>query len=200
MVVIGLTGGILSGKSTVSGMLQERGAVVIDADKVGHEVYLPHTDGWRGVVAAFGREILKENDEVDRKRLGEIVFGDPKALERLNYIMHPRMHDIMKGRLEELRRQGVEGVVLEAAILIEAGWTDLVDQVWVTLTPEERVMDRLKERGGLSEEEARSRIRSQMPIWEKARLADVVINTDCPIEETKAAVNRLWEGIQHSVI
>ena len=200
MVVIGLTGGILSGKSTVSGMLQERGAVVIDADKVGHEVYLPHTDGWREVVATFGREILKENDEVDRKRLGEIVFGDPKALERLNYIMHPRMHDIMKGRLEELRRQGVEGVVLEAAILIEAGWTDLVDQVWVTLAPEERVMDRLKERGGLSEEEARSRIRSQMPIWEKARLADVVINTDCPIEEAEAAVNRLWERIQHSVI
>ena len=199
MVVIGLTGGILSGKSTVSKILAERGAVVIDADKVGHEVYKPGTEGWREVVAAFGKDILSPNDEIDRKRLAGVVFGDPAALERLNRIMHPRMRDIMEERLEKLRGEGVGVVVLEAAVLIEAGWTDLVDEVWVTAAPEERVIGRLQNRSGLDEEQARSRIRAQLSVEERARHADAVINTDCTIEETKAEVDRLWEKLQHKV-
>jgi len=120
MVVIGLTGGILSGKSTISQMLAERGAVIIDADKVGHEAYKPNTKTWQELIAAFGQGILKENDEIDRKKLGEIVFNDPQALARLNGIVHPRMHSMMKEKLERLSGEGVGVVVLEAAVLIEA--------------------------------------------------------------------------------
>ena len=105
MKVIGLTGGIGSGKSTVSQFLKELGAVIIDADKVGHEAFKPDTELWREVVAAFGRQILKPSGDIDRKRLGEAVFGNPELLSRLNQVMHPRMYNMVKAQLEEYRRQ-----------------------------------------------------------------------------------------------
>ena len=106
MKVIGLTGGIGSGKSTVSNILAELGAVVLDADRVGHEAYQPGTETWKEVVAAFGQEVVASDGSIDRKKLGAIVFGDPAALERLNGIMHPRMYDMMAVRIEEYCRQG----------------------------------------------------------------------------------------------
>ena len=196
MIVIGLTGGILSGKSTISQMLAKRGAVILDADKVGHEAYLPYTEVWRDVVDAFGRGILKEGDEIDRKRLGEVVFNDSQALDRLNGIMHPRMHDMMRGDIERLRGQGVQVVVLEAAVLIEADWTDLVDEVWVALAPEETAIQRLRNRSGLSEEQARARIRSQLSPEERAMHADVIIDTDCDLTEVETRVGELWQRLQ----
>ena len=196
MIVIGLTGGILSGKSTISKMLNERGAVVIDADKVGHEAYTPHTRVWQEVTDAFGKEILTENEEIDRKKLGEIVFKDPQALARLNGIMHPRMHDMLGERVQKLRGEGADVVVLEAAILIEAKWTDLVDEVWVVKAPEETVIQRLQNRSGLSEEQARARIRSQLSNEERAKHADVIIDTDCTLAEVEGKVGGLWEKIQ----
>ncbi|MDP2953025.1 MAG: dephospho-CoA kinase, partial [Chloroflexota bacterium] len=120
MLVIGLTGGIGSGKSTVSGVMADLGATVIDADKVGHQALKPKTPAWHDIVAAFGRGVLKENEEVDRAKLGQIVFSDPKALKRLNAIMHPRMSEMMRERLAALKAEGVGVVVLEAALLIEA--------------------------------------------------------------------------------
>lgn len=197
MVVIGLTGGILTGKSTVSGMLAERGAVVIDADKIGHEAYTPHTKTWQELVDAFGDGILKQNGEIDRKKLGEIVFDDPRALARLNKIVHPRMHEMMREEIERLRGEGVTVVVLEAAVLIEANWTDLVDEVWVTVAPEEVVVKRLQNRGGLSEEQARARIRSQLPVEERAKYANVIIDTDCQLSEVRAVVEELWGRLQN---
>ncbi len=196
MIVIGLTGGILSGKTTVSQTLAQRGAVIIDADKIGHEAYKPDTKTWQQVVAAFGRDILEENGEIDRKKLGEIVFNDPQALSRLNQIVHPVMHSMMKQEIERLRREGAQVVVLEAAVLIEANWTDLVNEVWVTVAPEETVVKRLKNRGGLSEEEARARIRSQISSEERAKHADVIIDTDCELAEVEAKVEELWQGLQ----
>jgi len=129
MKVIGLTGGIGSGKSTVSQFLAELGAVILDADRVGHEAFKPDTDVWREVVAAFGRQILTTNGDVDREKLGETVFANPESLLRLNQIMHPRIYEMVKARLEEYRRQGVSVVVLEAPLLIEAGWSSVVDEV-----------------------------------------------------------------------
>ena len=111
--VIGLTGGIGSGKSTVSQCLAELGAVIIDADKVGHEAFKPNTEAWREVVAAFGRQLITSSGEIDRKKLGEIVFSQPESLSRLNQIMHPRMYDMMKAQIEEYRRQGVDVVGLD---------------------------------------------------------------------------------------
>jgi len=195
MVVVGLTGGIATGKTVVSKRLAELGAVILDADKVGHEAYRPHTEVWEEVVKAFGRDIVTEDDEIDRRKLGGIVFSDPAKLQLLNSIMHPRMYKMMEEKIEELRRQGTEVVVLEAAILIEANWTPLTDQVWVTVAPEEVVIQRLKDRNGWTEEQARARINSQMPSSERIAHGHVVIDTNCTLDEVKAKVDAEWEKL-----
>ena len=194
--VIGLTGGIGSGKSTVSQCLAELGAVILDADKVGHEAFKPNTEAWREVVATFGKDILTSTGEIDRKKLGEIVFNQPESLSRLNQIMHPRMHDMMKAQIEEYRQQGVDVVVLEAAVLIEADWTSLVDEVWVTVAPEAMVLGRLKKQRGLDEAQTLARIRSQLSSEERGKHADVVINNDGELDEMKAKVKELWARLQ----
>lgn len=193
--VIGLTGSIGSGKSTVSQCLAGLGAVIIDADKVGHEAFKPNTEAWREVVAAFGKQIITPSGEVDRKKLGEIVFNHPESLSRLNQIMHPRMYDMMKAQIEEYRRQGVAVVVLEAAILIEANWTSLVDEVWVTVAHEAAVLKRLKQQRGLAEEQTLARIHSQLSVEERVKHADVIINNDGDLDEVKAKVKKLWERL-----
>ncbi|MDI6815439.1 MAG: dephospho-CoA kinase [Dehalococcoidales bacterium] len=195
MKVIGLTGGIGSGKSTVSRFLAELGAVILDADRIGHEAFKPDTEIWREVVATFGRQILTPNGDIDRKKLSEIVFGNPKAQAHLNQIMHPRMYEIVKAQLGEFRQQGVDVVVLEAPLLIEAGWTSLVDKVWVTVASEATVLSRLQEQKGLSKRQALARIRSQMPSAERVKYGDVVINSDCRLDELKARVEELWLGL-----
>ena len=196
MRVIGLTGGIGTGKSTVSQFLAELGAVVLDADKVGHEAFKPDTEAWHEVVATFGRQVLTPSGEIDRKKLGGIVFGDPECLSRLNHIMHPKMRDMMKVQIEGYRQQGKEVVVLEAAVLLEAGWITLVDELWVTVAPEPTVVRRLTERSGLSEQETLARIRSQLSSTERVKHADVVIDTDCTLNELRAKVGELWQGLQ----
>src|SRR5687767_13304460 len=117
-------------------MLAELGAVILNADIVGHEAYLPHQNVWQDVVDAFGRDILNERDEVERPKLGAIVFKDPAALKTLNGIVHPWMYRRMEHLLEELRTKRTPVVVLEAALLFEAGWTPLVDEIWVTSVSE----------------------------------------------------------------
>ena len=198
MKVIGLTGGIGSGKSTVSGFLKGLGAVVIDADRVGHEVFKPDTEAWREVVAAFGKEILAPDGDIDRRKLGKIVFDNYEALARLNQIMHPRIYALVKALIEEYRRQGIGVVVLEAPVLLEAGrpsLVDEVDEVWVTVAPESTVLKRLKKKVGLSEPESLARIRSQLPPEEKIKQADVIIDTDCSLDELKSRVKKLWQKL-----
>jgi dephospho-CoA kinase len=195
MIVIGLTGGICSGKSTVSGFLAELGAVTISADEIGHEAFQPYTTMWQEVVQSFGRDILKEGDEIDRQKLGQIVFNDADALARLNRIMHPAMHSVAKERIERLKQQGIKVAVLEAPLLVEANWLDLVDQVWVTTASEPTVLSRCRKRSGLSEAQARARISSQLAPEERLKYADVVINTDVSLEEVRARVKELWGRI-----
>ncbi len=196
MKVIGLTGGIGSGKSTVSQLLSELGANVLDADKVGHQCYQPGTEAWKDVVDAFGEGIVAPDGSIDRKKLGAIVFGDPEALIRLNQIMHPRMYDMMADQIEECRLGGVEVVVLEAAVLFEANWTPLVDEIWVTVASEPTVVNRVKERTGLTEEQIRSRIRSQLSVEERTENADLVINNDGSLDELRSKVEELWAGLR----
>jgi dephospho-CoA kinase len=195
MFVVGLTGGIGSGKSTVSEMLRAKGAVVISADLVGHEVYRPGTAVWDEVVAAFGRDVLTADKEIDRRKLGSIVFADPEARRRLNAITHPPMRRLMAERLDDLRRQGVHVAVLEAALLIEAGWVDLADEVWLTLVGSAEAAQRLMARSGLSREEAEARIASQLSNQERLEHADVVIDTDCSLVEVARRVDELWDGL-----
>ena len=192
MIVIGLTGGIGSGKSEVARMLKELGAEVIDADRIGHEAYRPHTDVWETIIAEFGQDILQPSGEIDRARLGARVFSDPEALTRLNAIVHPRMYEMFEKRLEMLREQGAEAVVLDAALLIEAGWTSLVDEVWVTIAQEDVVVQRVQGRNGLPEEEIRRRVRSQLSSEERAKQATVVIDNNRGLEELRQQVQEAW--------
>lgn len=198
MKVIGLTGGIASGKSTVAQFLKELGAVTIDADKVGHEAFKPDSETWREVVNAFGKEILTPDGEIDRKKLGSIVFSDSQALARLNQIVHPRINALVKARIGDYRRQGVKVVVLEAPLLFEVAppsLSDEVDEVWVTVAPESVVLRRLKDKSGLSEAQSQARIRSQLPSEERLKHADVVIETDGGLDKLKAKVAKLWRRL-----
>jgi len=194
MRVIGLTGGIGSGKTTVAKFLTGLGAVVIEADKVGHEALLPGSPVRSQVVAAFGKEILLPDGNIDRRALAKIVFSSSERLVELNRIVHPWMFGTIKSRIEEFREKGEKVVVLDAAILIEAGWEPLVDEVWVTKASPEIVMNRLKVRGdGLSEADMLARIRRQMTDEERVKYADIVINTDCSPGEVETTVKKLWE-------
>ena len=192
--IIGLTGVIGSGKSTVARLLSELGAVVIDADKLGHEAFQPGTEAWREVVTAFGRQVLSPSGEIDRTKLGGIVFNDPEALGRLNRIMHPRIYDMVNTMIDEYRRQNVAVVVLEVPLLIEAEWTSLVDEVWVTIAPESKVLERIRNQRGLTHKETMARIHSQLPVKEILKHANAVINNERGLEELKNRVNELWAG------
>ena len=193
MRVIGLTGSICSGKSTIAQVLAGMGAAVINADEIGHEAYRPHCQTWQQVVDAFGRQILATGDEIDRRKLGEIVFKDPEALKRLNGILHPGMHRVAGKMIEKLKREGAKVVVLEAPLLVEANWLDLVDEVWVARASEANALKRCAERSGLSEAQARSRMASQLSPDEKAKHADVLIDTNVSLAEVEAKVRELWE-------
>jgi len=193
MLVIGLTGGIGTGKSEATRQLEALGASIISADQVGHEAYTPNTEAWEQVVATFGDGILQDDQEIDRRKLGAIVFSDPSQLEKLNQIMHPRMARIVSGKIEVFRSQAVSVVVVEAALLFEAGWDSLVEEVWVTDSPEELIIGRLKERNGLSEEEAKKRINSQMDRAERIERSDFVINNSGDMAELGNAIKELWD-------
>ena len=194
MLVIGLAGGIGTGKSEVARFLQELGAVVIDADRVGHEVYTPHTEAWHEIVRTFGRDVLKADGEVDRRKLAALVFGDPQALARLNAITHPVMTERIHHRIEELRRRGAQVVVLEAAILIGNAWAELVDEVWVTYSAEEQVVERLARRNNLRVEEVKWRAGAQLPFSEMKRAAQVVVENQGSLQELRNKVQSLWES------
>jgi len=195
MKVIGITGTIGSGKSTLASFLHEFGAVVIDADKVGHEVYLPGTEGWQKVVAAFGRGILSSDGRIDRKKLGAIVFNDKAERDRLNHIVHPLIIRHIEDMLKKYRRQGVSLVAIEAALLIEAGWGKKVDEVWVTRAPQEVILKRLAAKRKLTRAQALARIRSQLPVREQIKHATRVIDASGSLAELKARVDLLWQKL-----
>ncbi len=193
MLTIGLTGGIGSGKSVVAELLNQLGASIIDADQLGHEAYSPDAEAWRLVVDAFGSDILTGEREIDRRKLGAIVFADPDELARLNAIMHPLMARMVEERKRRLADAGEMVAVVEAAVLFEAGWDSLVDEVWTTDAPPDAVIERLHNRNGLTEQEARKRIDSQMPAEERRRRSDVVVDNSDDLDALRIAVSDLWE-------
>lgn len=193
MLVIGLTGSIGSGKSTVRDVLARKGALIIDADAIGHEVYRPGMPAWKDIVAAWGEGVLLPTRDVDRKKLGAIVFQDPQELQRLNGIVHPRMWDLIQQRLAEARKKSVPVVVFEAAILFESGWEVLVDEVWCVTSSEEVAIKRLAARNGLTAEQVRARMRNQLPVDEKARRSQVVIENNGALKDLEAAVEKVWQ-------
>jgi dephospho-CoA kinase len=194
--VIGLTGGIGTGKSTVTQMLAKLGAAVIDADKVGHQIYLPDLPAWHEIVDTFGAEVLNTDRTINRQALGKIVFADPEGLRGLNRIVHPKMFDRMVELIADVRAQGrMKAVVVEAAVLIEANWTPLVDQVWVVVASEAVVVERLAKQRHLSPEQVRTRIAAQLPDDERLKHAQVVIRNDGSLEDVRDAVQRAWDQL-----
>lgn len=195
MRVIGLTGGIASGKSLVSQRLAELGAVILDADKLGHETYRQGSETFHAVLEAFGEDVVGADGEIDRRALGGKVFGDPAARHRLEDIVWPAIRRLAQERLDELRGEGVPVVVLEAAVLIEASWTDIVDEVWVVMAKPETVHTRLAARNGLTAEQAEARIRAQLTNEERRPHAQLIIENEGSLEELRRAVDEAWSSL-----
>lgn len=193
MKTVGLTGGIGSGKSTVSQILAELGAFVIDADKVGHEIYLPGKEAWRQVTAVFGQDILAADQTIDRKKLGALVFGSDEARKKLNSIVHPLMFQDIQQRIAEKRAAGfAKPIVVEAAILIEANWLPLADEVWVVVTNKNAVIDRVATQRGMAAKDTEARIASQLSDAERLKYAHVVIANDGTREDLEKKVQDAW--------
>ncbi len=199
MYLIGLTGGIASGKSTVSTMLRELGAYIIDADKLAHEITKPNKPAWQDIVAAFGPAVTDANGQINRKRLGKIIFADEAARAQLDAITHPRIEEEVAVAMNAARQQGCEIVILDAPLLIEVGWYSRVDAVWVVFVDEKTQIVRLMMRDNSSYEDAMARIRAQLSLNEKLNYADVVINNSKTIECTKKQVYKFWGEISNSM-
>src|SRR5262249_15181589 len=178
--VIGLTGGIGSGKSTVAAMLAELGADIIDTDKVGHEVYRPGTEGFSQVTAAFGPDVVAADGTIDRRALAALVFADPQALKRLNAIVQQMTGLAVRGRVVRVRGRGEPGrtpIVVEAPVLMEAGWR-FFDEVWVVIVEPETAVARVTASRDITADEVRRRLVAQLSNDERRRLADRVIEND----------------------
>lgn len=197
MITIGITGGIGSGKSTASQMLGELGAEVIDADKVGHRIYLPHTPAWREIVATFGDGVLAPDQTIDRTKLGPLVFSSPEALHKLNAITHGKIFAYIQGQIDYMQaKQATRVIAVEAAILLEAGWRSLVDQLWVVVAEVDVVIARLKAYKQFTEEQARARIAAQLSNEERSAQADKVIWNNADLPALRQAVQAAWQQLR----
>lgn len=196
MIIIGLTGGIASGKSTVAGILEEKGALLLDADLIAREVVLPGKPAWREIRDWLGPSITGPDGAIDRARLGKLIFADPAARQRLNGIVHPRVMESFVTRTEEIRQQCPDAVVVyDVPLLIEAKMDRLVDLVVLVYAAEEIQLARLQSRDNLPAADALSRVRAQMPLAEKRAYADVVIDNSGSQAETLRQVNRFWKEL-----
>jgi dephospho-CoA kinase len=197
MRVIGLTGGIATGKSTVGAMLRELGAQLIDADQLAREVVEPNTPAFAELNKRFP-EVFDPEGHLDRRKLGERVFSDPAERAALNAIVHPRIQQRFAEKVDELARRGVEMVIYDAALLFENGLQSQMDGVIVVISPSELQVQRLITRNGLSRDQAQARLASQMPMSEKVRQATWVIDNSGEPASTRQQVLRLWGTLQGS--
>jgi len=196
MLVVGLTGGIATGKSTAAQMLEERGVAVLDADVLVRELQVPGTEVHRAILAAFGPEFLAPDGTLDREKLGARVFADPAARRALEAIVHPAVTAEIARRVEALRRGGRTRLcVLEAALLVEGGPRGIVDRLVVITAPEAEQVARLRAKAGLTEEEASRRVRAQLPSALKARHADYILVNDGDLASLARQVAELADAL-----
>lgn len=191
MKVIGLTGGIASGKTTVSTFLKSKGYEVIDADLISREIYNVDEDVYKKVITEFGTEILNNDRTINRKKLGKVVFNNKLKLKKLNEITHPIITNKILKKIEESKLRGEKICFVDAALLIEANLVKYVDEVWLVVADEEVQINRLMKRDNISYEDAKKRIESQMPVVEKKKYADFIINNSESVEYTIEQVTRL---------
>jgi dephospho-CoA kinase len=201
-IIVGITGGIACGKTTVSELLAEKGAIPINADEIGHQLLKADSPVIGELVDAFGQEILEESGDVSRKKLGAIVFNDKSARERLNTILHPLIIQRSRARARQLVMEDPSSVVLlDAPLLIEAGAYNSVDLIVVVTASPETQLQRILERSQvqnrpLSETEAQARIDAQMPVKEKVKYADIVIENEGALDELNKQMDAFWEKLQ----
>lgn len=191
-MVIGLTGGIATGKSTISSILKELGAYIVDADIIARSVVQKGEKAYNEIVQHFGRKILMPNGEINRKKLGHIVFSDSEKLKLLNQITHPEIIGRIKDKVEEYKDIGAKVIVIDAAILIEVGLEWYCDSIWLVSVDKETQIRRLMERDKFAYSDALNRINSQYANEKKSQFADVIIDNNEPIEEVKKKVKELW--------
>ncbi len=199
MIIVGLTGGIASGKSLVAKVLKDLGAHLIDADKIVHELLEPGQQAWGEVLAYFGTGIELPGGTIDRRKLGDIVFGDPGKRAWLNRCLHPKVFEVFTTQIRHLSsRQPDVIVVFDAALLIETGYHKKMDKVIVVYADEEQQLKRLMERDRFTHDQAMARIRSQMPLGEKRPHADYVIENTGNREETERQTREIFELLKRN--
>lgn len=201
MVVAGLTGGIATGKSTVSRFLAEAGAQIVDADRLARDAVIRGTEAWARIVAHFGRKILQPGGEIDRKRLGEIIFNDPLQQARLNQIVHPVVRRESARKIEEIRGRWPEAViVMDVPLLIEVGLHGGLAEIIVVYVPEALQLTRLMARDGIDRAAALARIRSQMPIEEKKRYATLLIDNSGSLAATRRRSLEVYHVLRRQAV
>jgi len=197
MLIVGLTGGVASGKTAVSHFLKEEGAYIIDADQIARELVQPHQPAWGELIKAFGKEILQEDGYIHRKKLADKVFADPKQRKLLNQILHPRIKEEMDRRIREVRRKDPEAiVVIDAPLLVERGEHHEMDKLIVVTSTQTQQIKRLKDRDGTIPEEALRMLSSQTPLKEKVELADFVVQNEGSLEETKKRAKEIFKELK----
>lgn len=199
MKVVGLTGGIATGKSTAASMLLELGARIIDADELAREIVQPGKDAWKEIVEAFGEEILRGDRTIDREKLRRIVFQDEKKRKRLEAITHPRIRSLAREKMQKLAAEGAEIVVYVAPLLFETQVHLWIRPVILVACDSATQRKRLRRRDGLSEEEVERHFDAQMPLEEKRRLADVIIENNGTLDELRKRLKEVWEELLHSL-
>jgi dephospho-CoA kinase len=195
-MIIGVTGNTGSGKSTVCLMLSKLGAAVIDADKLAHETYSPHSRTWQKLVASFGESILTNTGKINRRSLRQIVFADQQALAMLNRIVHPAARELAQKKIRHLQAHGAKVIALEAALLIEADWLDLVNTVWLVTATETVIRHRLEKRPRADSERLEWHLKTQLPVSEKMKYADEVIHNNGDLARLAAKVSELWRRME----
>ncbi|MDD4601982.1 Dephospho-CoA kinase [bioreactor metagenome] len=192
MYVIALTGGIASGKSTVSAILRQLGAYIIDTDQIAHDITKPNQPAWMEIADRFGREFLLSDGHIDRKRLGETVFKYDDMRKLLEEITHPKIKEQVCREIDHAARQGFTIVVIDVPLLIEVGWQKMADEIWVVYVDEPTQLYRLMDRNQWTRQEALARIAAQMSLADKVSHANVVINNNSSLEVTRSQVIEAW--------
>ena len=192
MWVIGLTGNFGTGKSTVAKMLVDFGAVLINADEVGHQLLRSNSQIHNELLNVFGPDILDANSEIDRRKLGKIAFQSAEGTLWLNQIMGPMIREVIQGKIEEYRQLGTKIIVLESALMFRSRWKTIVQEVWMTIAPLDVIISRWTGQRGYNEEEIINRLNRQMTPWEMLNQADLVIDTNCSLLELHNKVSDLW--------
>lgn len=199
MYLIGLTGGIASGKSTVSKLLAELGAFIIDADAIARSLAKPKAPLWEKFVEHFGRSIVQADGTLDRRRIGEMVFSNQQERQWIDETAHPLIRSEIWRRIDECRKAAVPIVVLDIPLLYEVGWNDFTDEDWVVYVDAATQLRRLMERDQLPEDSARRRIEAQMDLAEKAKRADLVIDNSKDDLTTRRQVEQYWQALESRV-